>query len=117
MYLTAQATDSVLDAVAAWPGGGEIVFDYTEPPNSEMSKEARAARDTLAERVAAIGEPLIGFIEPNTLHKRLRELGYTKIEDLSGLALAERFLDAKTFAAARTAGKGRSGAHLLYAAT
>jgi O-methyltransferase involved in polyketide biosynthesis len=117
MYLTAQATDSVLAAVAAWPGGGEIVFDYTEPPNSEMSQEARAARDALAERVAAIGEPLIGLINPNALHRRLREFGYTRIEDLNGLAVAERFLEAETFAAIRAAGKGRSGAHLLYAAT
>ena len=115
MYLTSEAIDLTLEAVAAWPGGGEIVFDYAEPPHGKMSPQARATREALAKRVAAIGEPIIGLLEPEALHERLRKLSFTDIEDLDGLALTERFLGADRAAAARSAGKGRSGAHLLYA--
>src|SRR5205814_8794572 len=37
MYLTESAVDATLAEVAAWPGGGEIVFDYSEPPHDAMS--------------------------------------------------------------------------------
>jgi len=117
MYLTTDAVDATLASVAGWAGGGEIVFDYAEPPSPEMSEGARAARDALAQRVAAIGEPLIGLMEPDLLHSRLSELGYTRVEDLSGFDLAERFLGPEYAAAARAAGRGRSGAHVLYAST
>jgi methyltransferase (TIGR00027 family) len=117
MYLTGEAVDAALAAVARWPGGGEIVFDYAEPSTADMSEGARAARDALAQRVAAIGEPLIGLMEPKSLHSQLSEFGYAKVEDLSGFDLAERFLGAEFAAAARAAGRGRSGAHVLYAST
>ena len=117
MYLTGQAMDETLAAVAAWPGGGEIVFDYAEPPNEELSERARAARNALAERVAAIGEPFIGLVEPGKLHARLMTLGYAEVEDLNGLDLAERFLGPEMVAAAKAAGNGRSGAHVVYART
>jgi methyltransferase (TIGR00027 family) len=117
MYLTSEAVDATLAAVARWHGGGEIVFDYAEPSSADMSEGARAAREALARRVAAIGEPLIGLIEPSWLHARLSDLGYTKVEDLSGFDLAERFLGAEFAAAARAASRGRSGAHVLYAST
>jgi len=117
MYLTPQATSSTLAAVAAWPGGGEIVFDYAEPPDSDMSAGARAAREALAQRVAAIGEPIIGLMKPEPLHEELRRLGFAEVEDLNGLAIAERFLGTEVANAIRAAGKGRSGAHVLYACT
>jgi len=117
MYLTREAVERSLAAVTAWPGGGEIVFDYAEPPSVDMSEGARAARDALAQRVAAIGEPLIGLMEPDALHSRLSKLGYCGVEDLGGFELAERFLGAEFATAARAAGRGRSGAHVLYAST
>ena len=92
MYLTGEAIDATLAAVASWPGGGEIVFDYAEPPQAGMSEQGLAARKALAERVAAAGEPFIGALEPEALRRRLDELRYREIEDLSPLDLAERFL-------------------------
>jgi len=117
MYLTGETVDAALAAVAGWRGGGEIVFDYAEPFSADMSEGARAAREALAQRVAAIGEPIIGLMELDSLHSRLSELGYAKVEDLSGFDLAERFLGPEFAAAAKAAGRGRSGAHVLYAST
>jgi methyltransferase (TIGR00027 family) len=118
MYLTAATVDATLAAVAAWPGGGEIVFDYAEPPPEDMSEQARAARDALRARVAAVGEPFRSALEPEPLHARLGELGYADIEDLTPLDLAERFLGPEIAAAARAAGAGgRGGGHVLFART
>jgi methyltransferase (TIGR00027 family) len=117
MYLTASAIDATLAAVAGWPGGGEIVFDYAEPPRDGMSEQGRAARAALAARVAAAGEPFTQGLEPQALHARLTELGYAEIADLGSLDLAERFLGPEVAAAARAAGAGRGGAHVLFART
>lgn len=118
MYLTEQAIDATLAAVAAWPGGGEIVFDYGETPHADMSEQGRTARQELANRVAAAGEPFIGFLEPDALHARLAELGYVEVEDLHGLGIAERFLGPEIVASARSAGVGnRGGGHFLFART
>lgn len=118
MYLTPQAIDATLAAVAGWPGGGEIVFDYAEPPKAGMSEQSLAARAALAERVAAAGEPFTAGLEPEALHARLAGLGYAEVEDLGSLDLAERFLGPEIAAAARAAGAtGRGGAHVLFART
>jgi methyltransferase (TIGR00027 family) len=118
MYLTPEAIDATLAAVAGWPGGGEIVFDYVEPPRAGMSEQGLAARAALAERVAAAGEPFTAGVEPEALHARLGELGYAEIEDLGSPELAEHFLGPEVTAAARAAGAtGRGGAHVLFART
>lgn len=118
MYLTPEATDATLATVAGWPGGGEIVFDYAQPPSEGMSEQGRAARKELQERVTAVGEPFIGWLETDALHKRLHELGYVEIEDLGGIDLAARFLGAEVAAAAKAAGaKNRGGGGVLFART
>ena len=117
MYLTANAIDATLAAVAGWPGGGEIVFDYAGPLREAMSEEGRAARAALAARVAAAGEPFTEGLDPEALHARLAELGCCEIEDLGSLDLAELFLGPEVAAAARAAGAGCGGAHVLFART
>jgi len=118
MYLTEATVDATLTDVAGWTGGGEIVFDYAEPPHEEMSEQGRAARETLRARVAAVGEPFLSALVPQALHARLSELGYSAIEDLAPLDLAERFLGPEIAAAARAAGAGgRGGGHVLFART
>lgn len=118
MYLTQATIDATLAAVAGWPGRSEIVFDYGEPSHVDMSRQGGDARQALAARVAAVGEPFIGFLEPSALHSRLGGLGFVETEDLHGLAIAERFLGPEAAAAARAAGVGqRGGGHFLFART
>jgi len=117
MYLTPDTIDATLAAVAAWPGGGEIVLDYAEPPSDAMSEAGRAARAALEARVAAVGEPFIGWLETEPLHARLAALRYVEIEDLNGIGIAERFLGPTIAAMAKAAGAGRGGGHVLFART
>jgi methyltransferase (TIGR00027 family) len=117
MYLTERAIDATLAAVAGWPGGGEIAFDYAEPPHAGMSEQGRAARAALNARVAAAGEPFTQGLDPAALHARLAQLGYAEIDDLGPLDLAERFLGPAIAAAAKAAGAGRGGGHVLFART
>jgi hypothetical protein len=58
---------------------------------------------------------MIGWLEPDALQVRLGELGYAEIEDLGPLGLAERFLGPEIAAAAKAAGAGRGGGHVLFA--
>jgi methyltransferase (TIGR00027 family) len=89
-YLTAEAVRATLESIGGLPGGGEVAFDYADPP-AALSDEARAAHRARAERVAAIGEPWLSYFEPPALHALLTELGFAQIEDLGPPALAARY--------------------------
>lgn len=89
-YLTAEAVRATLQTIGGLPGGGEVAFDYADPP-AALSDEARAAHRARAERVAAIGEPWLSYFEPPALHALLTELGFIEIEDLGPPALAARY--------------------------
>lgn len=89
-YLTAEAIRATLAAIGGLPGGGEVAFDYADPP-AALSDEARAAHQARAERVAALGEPWLSYFEPPALHALLTELGFADIEDLGPPALATRY--------------------------
>jgi methyltransferase (TIGR00027 family) len=110
-YLTPKAVYATLAAVAAAPGGAEIVFDYVIPPEMIERAAAHEAHAALAARVAAIGEPLRASFDPAALQARLRALGFATIEDLAAGEVAQRY--APEQAATRRGG----GARLMRAAT
>jgi methyltransferase (TIGR00027 family) len=89
-YLTSEAIRATLAAIGGLPGGGEVAFDYADPP-AALSDEARAAHQARAERVAALGEPWLSYFEPPALHALLTELGFAQIEDQGPPALAARY--------------------------
>ena len=109
-YLTEAAVFATLGVIGALPGGAEVVFDYSDPPETR-SAEAQAQHAARAARVAAIGEPWLSHFEPATLHAQLGALGFAAIEDLGPRALNPRY--ALTTQAVPT----DRGGHLLYAAT
>jgi methyltransferase (TIGR00027 family) len=90
-YLTKDAIAGTLGRIAALPGGGEVVFDYSDPPET-LSEAARAAQKERAARVAALGEPFLSHFEPAELHAQLSGLGFARIDDLGPKALIERFM-------------------------
>ena len=110
-YLTPEAVMATLAAVAALPGGAEIVFDYVVPPEAIERETARAAHQELAKKVAAAGEPLRACFDPPALRARLATLGFGEIEDRGTEEIAARY------APNLTPARGGAGARLLRAAT
>jgi methyltransferase (TIGR00027 family) len=91
-YLTEEAVFATLGELASWPGGTEVVFDYTNPPEAVDEPNVRNFHREMAERVAASGEPFRGYFDTPELHARARKLGFSDIEDLDRGALVARYL-------------------------
>jgi methyltransferase (TIGR00027 family) len=89
-YLTVEAVRATLAAIGGLPGGGEVAFDYADPP-AALSDKARAAHRARAARVAALGEPWLSYFEPPALRAMLTDLGFAEVEDLGPPALAARY--------------------------
>jgi methyltransferase (TIGR00027 family) len=90
-YLSQAAIFATFAALAGLPGGTEVAFDYANPAEAIDDPALRAAREELALRVAAAGEPLRTFFDTPTLHAKLRELGFSIVEDLGPGQIRERF--------------------------
>ena len=110
-YLTEDAVWSTLRLIAAMRLGAEVVFDYGEP-RELLPPELQAERETRAQHVAALGEPWITTFVPQTLHDRLRALGFGTIEDLTPRDLLARYVPERANAAAPD-----RGAHVIRAST
>jgi methyltransferase (TIGR00027 family) len=109
-YLTEDATWSTLAFIGSLPGGGHVVFDYSDPPAS-LAPEARVSHDNRAARVAELGEPWIAYFEPHRLHARLMDLGFREVEDWGPQQIAAHFFPT------RVASAPAAGGHVLYAAS
>jgi len=89
-YLSREAVWSTLGFIASLPNGAHVVFDYSDPPDT-LSPEARKVHDQGAERVESMGEPWVCHFEAHGLHTRLKELGFSEIEDLAPPQISERY--------------------------
>jgi methyltransferase (TIGR00027 family) len=109
-YLTDEAVWSTLGFIAGLPNGAHVVFDYSDPPES-FSPELRASYERRAARVAGLGEPWINHFEPDKLHAKLVDLGFTAIEDLGPPQIASRYFPHRASPASER------GGHILRACT
>ena len=90
MYLTSSAVATTLQFVAAMTVGSTIVFDYMISP-ALLNPAQRRVLDTLAQRVALIGEPFQTFFNPSSLKTSLRVMGFGQIEDMEPEAMNARY--------------------------
>jgi methyltransferase (TIGR00027 family) len=109
-YLTEAAIFATLGFIARLPGGAEVAFDYSNPPETIENAERRAAHAALAERVAAAGEVLRTYFETQMLAARLRELGFRTIEDLGPKEFSARYFSGQ-------GASGGAGGHVVRAST
>jgi methyltransferase (TIGR00027 family) len=109
-YLSDEAIFSTLGFIAGLPGGAHVVFDYVNPPDSMSEPGRRAMHEALIARVAAVGEQLRNHFDSDTLHVRLKALGFHDIEDLGWPEIAARFLSSHAVSSA-------GSAHVLRAST
>lgn len=112
-YLTREAIDATLGLIGALPGGGEVVFDYSDPV-ATLGPEARASHTQRAQRVAALGEPFLTYFEPADLHAELTRLGFDRVDDLGPRALVERYIRP---GASPDPARADRGGHVIFAAT
>ena len=90
-YLEPAAVMATLrDIAGAARRGGGVVFDYAIPRRT-LTFRQKLVFDAMAARVAAAGEPWVGFFEPAPLAASLRELGFAEVSDLDGEALNRRY--------------------------
>ncbi len=95
VYLTKTAVMETFKFVASLPAGSEIVFD-NGILSSMMTERQRSAREYLARRVAAIGEPWITYFDPASLERDLRAMGFKQVEDFGPEAAKERYFKDRT---------------------
>jgi O-methyltransferase involved in polyketide biosynthesis len=89
-YLSREATEATLRAVASIPGG-EVVFDLPAPA-AQVPTKARADRADLEARVAELGEPFRGGWDIAEMTTLLADLGFDDVEDVSRPEIRERYL-------------------------
>lgn len=89
-YLSQQTVLQTLDWIISACVLNSVVFDYIVP-RSSLGFFARRAFDALCRRVAAAGEPLVGFFDPEDLARALRGMGYVHREDLGGKEINARY--------------------------
>ena len=109
-YLTEEAILGTLRFIGSLPGGAEVVFDYSNPPDS-LSGEMRAVHDARAAQVAGIGEAWVSYFESDALSARLMAFGFTGIEDLGPPQVATCYFPQRAGSAPR------KGGHIVRAGT
>lgn len=89
-YLTLPAFRSTLDFIASMPAGSGVAFDYSVA-DEELSPTMQRARKSLAQRVAAAGEPFQLFFRTEQMENELRSAGFQRIEQLDSLDINVRY--------------------------
>jgi methyltransferase (TIGR00027 family) len=102
-YLSRYAIFKTLSYIARLPGGAQVVFDYSDPPET-MDNETRAWHDKRALRVAEAGEQWVSYFEPAALRGELLKLNFLEVEDLRTGQLVNRFFPLRGNAVARRGG-------------
>jgi O-methyltransferase involved in polyketide biosynthesis len=77
------------------PPGSEIIFDYVITPSSQNFFR-RLVFGLLARRLARVGEPWVGFFDPDLLIMDLKTLGFTQVEDFGPEKINAKFFNDRT---------------------
>lgn len=110
-YLEARTALAMLEAVATYAPGSEIVFD-ARVPRDLLSPMERWMNDVAAQSFAAAGEPWISDFDPACLQASLAALRFASVECLSTEAINSRY-----FARRRDGLQTVGGGLRLYRAT
>jgi methyltransferase (TIGR00027 family) len=90
MYLARETVMAMFRTIASLPKPSGVVFDYGID-RELLTLLERTALDTLANRVAAAGEPWTTFFEPDELAAELRAIGFGDVQDFGPDAINERY--------------------------
>lgn len=104
-YLQPETVLATLRWLISICSANAVVFDYAVP-RSSLGPLGRIAFDFLANRVAAAGEPFVGFFDPGELTDELKKMGFSHIEDLGTEEINARYFQGRADALC-VAGGGR----------
>jgi methyltransferase (TIGR00027 family) len=82
MYLQEEAIDSVLKTIAQFPAGSEVVFTFSQPPDS-LSRREKSYHSLLAGIVRQAGEPFISYFTAAAIQAKLHGAGFKTVFFLS----------------------------------
>jgi methyltransferase (TIGR00027 family) len=95
MYLDPEIVLGTLRAIHEMQSSNGVVFDYAVPRDT-LGLVGRLALDAVSRRVKKAGEPFKGFFAPAELVTKLREMGYTHVEDLGSAEIDARYFSGRT---------------------
>lgn len=96
-YLTQEAIDATLRSLRAVSAvGSRIVFDYPIASHLLEREEDRLRSVEVSRSIAAVGEPRQARHVPEELAKKVSDLGYAVVEDLSPEAIFARYLSGRS---------------------
>ena len=94
MYLTTTAIEATWRSLRQSAAqGSELIFDFIAP--TTLSDDDAVAATT-REQTRAVGEPLVGAIEPRELSERLAANGWTLLEHVAGDELQRRYFTGRS---------------------
>jgi methyltransferase (TIGR00027 family) len=94
-YLTLEAFRTTIRWIASMPQQSGIAFDYSLAAE-ELSLRMQAIRKSLAQRVAAAGEPFQLFFRSEEMQDELSSAGFHRIEQVDSIELNRRYFSART---------------------
>jgi len=80
VYLPQTSVSEIFQMVASFPAPSEIVFTFSQ---GDRSFEDNPGRPSLADEVAALGEPWRSYHDPAALCRELSEAGFSRVSLLS----------------------------------
>lgn len=95
MYLNRDTVHSTFRAIVKMCPANGVVFDYSVP-RASLTFLNKLVFDALSKRVAAAGEPFIGFFEPAELAESLKQMGYREIESLDADRINARYFASRS---------------------
>lgn len=94
-YLAEETVLTTLRWIISACSQNGVAFDYAVP-RSSLGFLQRMAFDALAARVAAAGEPFVGFFDTKMLAQELHQMGFHQLEDVDGDAINARYFRSRS---------------------
>ena len=92
-YLHPETTLATLQNIASFASSkSEIVMDYSVDYKALKGLE-RVGAQFVVQFTRFMKEPLLGAFMPKVLHQKVESMGYHVVEDLSGVAITERYFN------------------------
>ena len=90
IFLPQHVLDTTIHLLARLPAPSGLVFDYAIVDRL-LDPEPLAEREATRRAAAAVGEPMLTFLDPAVIRADLERAGFTAVEDLDVDGMNERY--------------------------